>query len=115
MKLVPVVVWLAALQLAALEFSFELPVVHAKPPGFKAGPQTLDLARWRNKRVMFIAAHPDDIEYVHAECSPRRVTRVSVQARGRGVRMLCAHCTARRDSEGRWYPMLSPLIYKSLH
>eukprot|EP00039_Didymoeca_costata_P006708 m.92555 g.92555 ORF g.92555 m.92555 type:complete len:296 (+) comp13358_c0_seq2:320-1207(+) len=32
------------------------------PPGF-TGPSQLDLSKWRNKRVMAIAAHPDDIEY----------------------------------------------------
>lgn len=37
-------------------------VDNGDPPGFN-GPQPLDLERWRNKRLMVISAHPDDVEY----------------------------------------------------
>jgi len=33
------------------------------PPGFSAAPRALNLSSWRNKRVLAIGAHPDDIEF----------------------------------------------------
>ena len=40
---------------------------HAAPPGFGGPPKPLfatnNMSRWRDKRLMFVGAHPDDIEY----------------------------------------------------